>query len=506
MVMKSTGTLCPIPDDELSIPEYWKKHSGDIAVDRQWAPANHGTYKTLIRYDGMMKKLAPELPDKPISQVTLFELTRAVDGVRYKARGGKPYKKTSLNGFYTLLSDIFRYAKDHGHADNILLLLQNWNSKKELSPFDFFDPSFSTEELQEKARELVQNNPNKVKSLTKQQRLALYLEISNGLMKDGRDIALAIMLYCGLRPSECRGLTWGDILPFRDHPDRRMFVLYKTQGNNGEKRDQMKTGNAYRYIPIHYELDQLLWKRYEYVKANYSGNKKIDDLPICCFKNQLSTPCKDFQFSSFGSDVLSHLAIPKDDLLFYMAYMITERADADNSPEEAPAHLSLYVLRRNFCTWVQGETLMDQMQRNYVMGHTMRSEHKDLRQQYNGEDSLFQMLQLMDKAVLNGNYNRPPYALELSPGTSIDLADQGCVTIRIPKPINGHVVRITAIAAEADDPILLISDHAIVKNALKTMQAQVTSLEPNKQILPINTETDERAAWNTVISRAKRKP
>ena len=506
--MKTENYVKHFNDAKLSIPQYWERYSEDIAELRGWAKEPDGAIKTLNSYNCMMEKLTSELPDKPISQVTFFDLTRAVDGVRYKARGGKPYSANSLSKFYALLGDIFKYAKEHGHADNILLFLQDRNRTKSESVFDFFDPALSTEKMREKAREAVRKSPSKVKSLTKSQRFSLYLTISNGLRKDGRYLGLAIMFYCGLRPSECRGLTWGNIRTFRDYPDRRMFVIYKTQGKKGQKRKQTKTGNAYRYVPIHYELDQLLRQRYEYVEDwCRARGRDPNELYICCLKNQLLTPCEDFQLSAFGSDILNQLRIPRSELILYMAHMITDdMGGVDSASGEDPTHLSLYVLRRNFCTWVQGETLMDEMQRNYVMGHTMWDGKKDLRQQYNGEDSLFRMLQKMDKAVLNGNYKRPPYYFELFPGVPVSLADQGCAIIQIPAPLDGYVVRIAAIAAEADDPILLTSDSPTIRKALKNMTAQITSLSPSDQIFPINTQADEKVAWDAVISRARKRP
>lgn len=66
--------------------------------------------------------------------------------------------------------------------------------------------------------------------------------------------------------------------------------------------------------------------------------------------------------------------------------------DVDVDPEEGPKNLFLYVLRRNFCSWGQGMTQLDEIQRNYLMGHSMRVDKRDLRQQYNGEDELFRML------------------------------------------------------------------------------------------------------------------
>lgn len=491
-------------DFDLSVPEYWNKHCHNIAHLRRWAKEADGTIPTLAGYDSMMKKLAPELLNKPIGQITFLDLTRAVNGVRNKARGGKPYSPSSLNGFYTLLGDIFRYAKDHGHADNILLFLQDSKRGKDRAFFDFFDPSLSINQLKEKAREMIRENPSKVKSLTKRQRLSLYTAIADGITKDGRFMALAIMLYGGLRPSECRGLRWGDIQAFRDHPDRRMFVLCKTQGKKGQARDQMKTSNAYRYVPIHYELDQLLKLRYEYVQNKLSSTgKDINQLPVCCFKNYLFRFCEDFQFSAFGSDILNQLKVPRSDLALYMAYMITDDADVSGANGEEPSHLSLYILRRNFCTWVQGETQMDEMQRNYVMGHAMLDGKTDIRRRYNGEDSLFRMLQMMDAAVLNGNYERPPYDFTLVPDCPIDVANRGKIKVHIPPPPPGYTVRITAVAAEPNCPIQLSSDDPIAKKAIKVMQTEILSCAHSGPFPPLNTECDEWEAWKAVRSRAK---
>ncbi len=491
-------------DIDLSIPEYWNRYCYDIASLRRWTQEADGTIPTLNGYNRMIEKLAPELPDKPIGQTTLSDLINAVNRVRNKARGGNSYSPSSLNGFYALLGDIFRYAKDHGHADNILLFLQDSRRGKDKQFADFFDPSLSIKQLKEKARKMIRENPSKVKSLTKRQRLSLCNAIADGITKDGRFMALAIMLYGGLRPSECRALRWGDIRPFLDHPDRGMFVLCKTQGKKGKARSQMKTQNAYRYMPIHCELDRLLKLRYEYVKNKLSvAGKDIDKLPICSFKNYLFRFCEDFQFSAFGSDILNQLKVPRSDLVLYMAYMITDDADASGANGEEPTHLSLYILRRNFCTWVQGETQMDEMQRNYVMGHAMLDGKKDIRWRYNGEDSLFCMLQMMDTAVLNGNYARAPYDFTLSPDTPIDVANRGRIKVHIPPPPAGYTVQITAIAAEPDCPITISADDPAAKKIIKAMQAETISLARGESFPPLNTECDEWDAWKAVIAQSK---
>lgn len=284
-----------------------------------------------------------------------------------------------------------------------------------------------------------------------------------------------------------------------------MFVVFKTQGKKGKARNQMKTPNAYRYVPIHYELDQLLKLRYEYTRSNLLAMAKdINELPICCFKNQLARFCEDFQFSAFGSDILNQLKVPRSDLILYMAHMITDDADASGADGEEPSHLSLYILRRNFCTWVQGETQMDEMQRSYVMGHAMRDGKKDLRQRYNGEDSLFRILQMMDAAILNGDYDRAPYDFTLALNSSIAVANRGAIKVHIPPPPSGYAVRITAVALEPNCPIQISADNPAAKKVIKSMQTEITSCAKSESFPPLNTECDEWNAWKSVLSRAKR--
>ncbi len=82
--------------------------------------------------------------------------------------------------------------------------------------------------------------------------------LQEGITKDGRYCALAIMLYTGARPAEVRALRWGDLVPFLDHPDHLLMRLYRTLDPKGRPKSSMKTTNAYRSIPIHFELLQLL--------------------------------------------------------------------------------------------------------------------------------------------------------------------------------------------------------------------------------------------------------
>lgn len=147
---------------------------------------------------------------------------------------------------------------------------------------------------------------------------------------------------------------------------------------------------------------------------------------------------------------------------------------------------------------------MDEMQRSYVMGHAMRDGKKDLRQRYNGEDSLFRILQMMDAAILNGDYDRAPYDFTLALNSSIAVANRGAIKVHIPPPPSGYAVRITAVALEPNCPIQISADNPAAKKVIKSMQTEITSCAKSESFPPLNTECDEWNAWKSVLSRAKR--
>ena len=105
--------------------------------------------------------------------------------------------------------------------------------------------------------------------------------LQEGITKDGRYCALAIMLYTGARPAEVRALRWGDLVPFLDHPEHLLIRLHRTLDQKGHPKSTMKTTNAYRSIPVHFELAQLLNIRYRSVLTHLGKDVlSLTDRPL----------------------------------------------------------------------------------------------------------------------------------------------------------------------------------------------------------------------------------
>ena len=58
-------------------------------------------------------------------------------------------------------------------------------------------------------------------------------------------MALAMMLYLGMNPSECLGLTFGDIRPLYSYQDEiRCLYIYKQRKEDNAVDYRLKTRNA----------------------------------------------------------------------------------------------------------------------------------------------------------------------------------------------------------------------------------------------------------------------
>lgn len=475
------------PDCDLTMPEYWGKHKKRLARLRHWAP------ETERSYDKLMAKLASELPAQSISEVTAWELESAVDRANKKDRGGK-YK--TVQKFYSILGDVFRYAEAHGHACNILAPLsrkQKEESHGKALYEQVLDPELTSAERLNLLEQLLKENPYHPRSLSREVLYRLETRLSKLILEDGRYCALAIMLYCGTRPSECRALRWGDLVPFRDHPERQMLVLSKTADSKGMIRERMKTSNAYRRVPVHWELKELLAQRYAYEQTQLPPGTDMSKLPICSFQNQFDRPCREYELSKLGREVLEKSGLTREDYAFYYADTILH-PEGDKKGE---SNVHLYILRRNFYSWLHGLTQLNLMERSYLMGHSMVVESQDLRPTYNSEDVLYRMLEMMDRAVLNPNQLRPPYIQTLRPEMPIQISNQGAMIFSIPPEYltSPCEIRLSLLAGEPDSHIVVSARSPVRPFGKILVEGEtIPHLAPGG-ILPISMGTYNLYAW-----------
>ena len=159
------------------------------------------------------------------------------------------------------------------------------------------------------------------------------------------------MLYAGLRPAECRALCWRDITPFLDDSSRHLINVHRTRDGKAMLQNRAKTRNAYRRIPVHIELEELLQMRSSYVQDRYNGD--IGALPVCCMENQFGIPCKDYQVANKAEELFTRLNA-SDLLCGCQIDAVLEQLD-DGMLHEEGQHLTLYALRRNFWTWMASQ-------------------------------------------------------------------------------------------------------------------------------------------------------
>lgn len=448
-------------DCDLTISEYWSKHRVSIAKIRSWVLSYNKEGELVCiameSYEKMMQKMSPYLQG-PISELTYFDLQRALEKVRWSRKEGL-YSLSTMAGYRALLSDIYRFAQDRGDAYNILAYFtargKTVLNDAPRSITGIIDPALPEAVRLGRLRAALEERVYLPRSLSPEQQAHLTRLLVDRIKDDGRYCGLAIMLYAGLRPAECRALRWRDIVPFADHPERHMIYVHDSLDNRGERKGRLKTENGYRKVPVHVELEQLLEKRKTFVQARAGEECNIDDFPICCMGNDFKTPCRDFQLSILAADVLNSLSVTKEELVTYLLDLVAEN---DKSSEGAgDLHLASYVLRRNFWTWLQSSTQLDNSEKLYVMGHEMTSGYVDRRRSYNNPEVLWRICCLMDKHVISLLLHKKCIEVSIQKNQVISKENCGFVRIHIPKEqlVGGGVLSIRASTNECGDSVIL---------------------------------------------------
>lgn len=481
-----------ISDSDLPLLQYWDKYRLDIADAQGWycseychvnstdclsACTNRNKRKTLcktlVSYGRYIAALNRYLPKISISDLTLGDFKYALKEVQSE----KGWADSTIGTIQSCLRDIFRFAANHGDAYDIF----NQRQKRKLdsetrSLLDLMNNTDDTDEQKrEKLQKLREKNFHRTKSLTVEQIEALTKLISKNIKSDGRYCALAIMLYAGVRPAEVRALNWKDLVPFLDHPDRLLLRLYKTANKQGLPQDSMKTKNAYRILPVHFELSQLLEQRYQAVLSSCGKppspiwarpmDHDIAEMPICCFKNEMNRYCKDYEVALLAQQVFDDdFKLKKIDMYVYMLdNYIEELSHTQEGMYEESQQLTLYVLRRNFWTWLESSTQLTDFEKRYIMGHSMEIDGKSLRPEYNNENLLWSICQKMDRCVQSQDLHQIFMMTPLENSYPTFLENRGIVYLSITKEIlqQGGIINLDLITTEKGDSIHLRTASAI---------------------------------------------
>lgn len=450
-------------DGDLTLWEYWVKHRALISDMRHWDKgANDDTSKaagkkgakasTMRTYHHYMVLITHNLlPGKPMSELSAFELLDAVS--RTRKANGKPCKESTLKTRISLLNDIYNYAEDRGDACNDL----QWVSKRETNYF-FRELMLPAKERQEAFQELLKKNRKKLRSLTAAQQRRLVDLIVKHIETDGRYLALAILLYTGMRPSECRGLIWADFVPFRDHPDRHMLSVTRQGGKKRwELVDRLKRPSSYRKIGVHFELEEIIRRRLDFVRGHIASKKGLDHLHMCCFENEFDQGCTHSQLATFVVSILRNSIKVTGDVFFTCAMDMYAYEDTDPLGNPEDCQVCTYLLRHNFWTWLQSGTELTAEEKRYYMGHAIYDGHTDKRLEFNHEDRLWDILLKQDHLVKSPTLHESAHHTTISAHGSSSIPNTGFQVLHVPRELlrTGGTLTILARAHDVDCPIVI---------------------------------------------------
>ncbi len=459
----------------LSLAEYFESEKFHIANERNWecscgscpdkspnctknclnnALRSSSLPNTMNTYKRYMEKLEVHMDKVPICKISLDQLRKAMALMQES----NSYELITMETVQSCVRIILRYAERKGHGHNVLKYLPKSSAK---SPC-LLIMSLKAGKQSTKNHNLLRAEHEKMKyrqkslSIYQQEKLGKLLDDS--VLEDGRYCILAILLYCGVRPAEGRAVYWKDIISFLDHPERRYIVFQHIREKTGVLKDRMKTKNAYRSIPEHIELRQILLKRYSYVaKLAEEQGKCIDDLPVGCYKNEIDRPCMDYEVAILADKVFHELGVGKEVLYMHQVDMLYEQVFESDRITEENQHLTLYVLRRNFWTCIMSCTKLSDLEKRLIMGHDMTIDRKDYRKLYNDEDRLWEICQQMDNCIINSHLHEPILHYTLTADHPIVLKDQGIAFIDISKEMlqRGGTVHFSLQANEPASSIMI---------------------------------------------------
>ncbi|WP_409967429.1 hypothetical protein RFF05_12645 [Bengtsoniella intestinalis] len=350
-------------DSDCTILELWSRYHNDIADFRGFDKKE----QTISNYTGQLKVIEASLKQQPALVLNGFDVWEVAVSVRFQG-SGKPYQVSTLSKRLTIMTDIFEFVEAFGIGINPIAK----------APWKLMDREVSFElDAEDIQGELVKKAGNRIlpRYLFLKQEQRLMTKIFENVEKDGKWLGLALLLWCGVRPAECRGLRFSDLHHFADYPDRRWLTVVTSADENGNSKKRVKTQNSVRLIPVHLELEDVLKRRQLFMEA--TGVEDVKKMPLVCQGNEFETPCSAWSFAKFVKDEVSQV--------FSEAFLenaaVANYIDMDLSAKKAKLtskysteaanadmELSARMFRRNFAT-KNGATSQSESDVHFSMGH-----------------------------------------------------------------------------------------------------------------------------------------
>lgn len=371
-------------DLQLSLYAFFDRYCGELS----WVPKTIELYR---RYIGMIDHVLGSPPFEEIDEPTVQE---TVQKVRMSSKRKSGFSDRTLEMMVGIFRDLCRFAErcsDGLYFD--VCANQKWRVPQAAEKKPLAQRTKADIARERKAQ--IQRATRLPRSLTILQEQHLVRQLTRHYARRGSYMALALMLYLGLRPSECLGLTFGDIQPLYGHEDQiRCIYVYKQRKQDEAVDYRLKTHNAYRILPIPSELDDaLLRQREKGMRTRLDGD--LSEYPIVCKDTKWITPCKRRTALELCAGLLRKEF--KDEEVIAD---LTAEMNRDTAFEEKD--ITSYLLRRNFATAMISVCGMEEDELQYLMGHDILDE-QEVRSDFTDADFLARIWRKMNRRVLREN-------------------------------------------------------------------------------------------------------
>ena len=371
-----------IQDLQLPLYAFFDRYCGELG----WASSTIEQYRRYIR---MIDHVLGSPPFEEIDKLTVQE---AVQKVRMSSKRKAGFSDRTLEMMVGIFRDLCRFEErcsDGLYFD--VCANEQWRIPQAAKQKPLAQRTKADIARERKAQ--IRRATRLPRSLTLLQEQHLVRQLTRHYARRGSYMALALMLYLGLRPSECLGLTFGDIRPLYGYEDQiRCLYVYKQRKGDEAVDYRLKTRNAYRILPIPSELDALLRQREKGMRTRLDGD--ISAYPIVCKDPKWITPCKRRTALELCAGLLRKEFNDEN-----VIADLTVEMNRDTAFEEKD--ITSYLLRRNFATAMVSLCGMVEDELQYLMGHDILDE-QEVRSDFTDADFLARIWRKMNRRVLSG--------------------------------------------------------------------------------------------------------
>lgn len=369
----------------MTILSYWNMNKYNLMRQRKWVPDTVDQYS---HWMDVMIQASPEIiSKKPMTDVTYREILSVLSHPALQR-----FSESTRGTMETVLRDIFQYAELEGVAEDLFSRFTfGRKTKNRKSPSALercTDPLNTPEQCIYLLRAELEKRQHHRRSLNLAENRNLLRMIDQNLLTDGGYIALAILHALGPRPCEALALQWGNLRAIPGHNDIYYFEIFHEMDRHGKRVTRTKTQNGFRKLPIPQRLSALLWRWKDHCEQSLGRSVRKDEY-IACPGQNYGKPLPYVQLATFAKKTVFPL-LDKD---LYEQNALEMALEELLSGEDLPdTNVTLYVLRRNFLSMIQAATQLNELERQYLMGHEMEPRGKlNLRRSYNNPDLLWHM-------------------------------------------------------------------------------------------------------------------